>query len=273
MNDQINFQDIKEFLDESYKITKDLIYEEDCGNTEICSIIHISQVMLHRLQEQINTALQLLENGSWASLEAILRVCIEYSIQVAYLFEKDTKERFGKYFFGFFSDMEKRQKLMLDVYKDEPLLQKELEKSEQILKTRKELIKGYCSHCGIPILNEEKSSFFQMCKDLGEEKLYRELYSRLSNVVHADADSLVDYILIYCIQHTEDKRHIAEIEVKEWMINYFLRVLLIYVSAYSMFLECFKLDNKLEEFKNLQEGFLTLYRKYAENFTIIGKNT
>jgi predicted nucleic-acid-binding Zn-ribbon protein len=273
MNDQNNYQDIKELLDESYKITKDLIYEEDCGNTEICSIIHISQVMLHRLQEQINTALQLLENGSWASLEAILRVCIEYSIQAAYLFEKDTKERFGKYFFGFFSDMEKRQKQMLDAYKDEPLVQKELEQSKQFLKIRKEIIEVYCSRCGIPTLYEEKISFFQMCKDLGEEKLYRELYSKLSNVVHADADSLIDYILMYCIQHPIDKRHTAEIEVKEWIIYYFLRVLLIYVSAYSMFLECFKLDNKLKEFDDLQKDFLALYRKYTENFTILRKET
>jgi hypothetical protein len=108
VNNQLNYQDIKDFLNNSYRITSGIIYEEDCGNTEICSIIHISQVMLHRLQEQINTAVQLLENGSWASLEAILRVCIEYSIQIAYLFEKNTKERFGKYFFGFFADMEKR---------------------------------------------------------------------------------------------------------------------------------------------------------------------
>jgi hypothetical protein len=129
---------------------------------------------------------------------------------------------------------------MFDVYKDEPLFQKEMEKAKQSLNTRKELIKRYCIHCGIPANNEERISFLEMCKALGQEKLYRELYSRLSNVVHVDADSLIDYILIYCIQHPEDRRHRAEIEVKEWMLNYVFRVLLIYVSAYSMFLECFR---------------------------------
>ena len=120
----------------------------------------------------------------------------------------------------------------------------------------------------------QKVSMFDMCDKLGEKQLYRGLYSRLSSTVHANADSLIDYIIFKSYTYDDEaKAKNAAKEVYEWMVYYFLSISEAYFSAFNLFLRCFSLDKINDRFQKIKDRFDLTNKKYLERLEIVGKNT
>lgn len=266
MNNQI-----ENILLRSYEITNDIIYKEECDNVELSDLLHISQVSLHRIQEQISAAYLLYVNGKWAAFEAIIRLCIEYSFQLSYIMINDTANRFGEYFRTYFIEMKKRQKQYFDTFNEHELDEKQVLKSNKYLDLRESLIRDYLKNCKTEMPKDvKKKTFFEICEILGSQNIYRGVYSRLSSTVHADADSLIDYIITECIENLKDKKQHAYLEVKEWMDSYLLIAIEIYLDTSSDFFKCFNLTDRNNKLYAISEDFIKIRDKCVSNFKILG---
>lgn len=250
-------------------VTSDLIPLEDCPDEKLASTLHISQVMLTRAQEQAQASIELFLSGHWAAFEALSRISLEYSVQVSSLMSDDPRKTLGCYLGNHFQEMKKRQKQMRDIFVtegDEKGLH-ELEKHHDQMLYRQELVSGYATFCGFKLIQETKrATTLDTFKTLGKAKLYRGLYSVLSSQVHADAESLVDYIVVHCVQRPDEEKDIAAQEMYHWMLHFLINLIAAYIEASIWFTRCFSLDNKTFRLEEISQQVSTLEKQYSRNF-------
>lgn len=256
-------------------VTSELIPLEDCPNEQLASTLHISQVMLTRAQEQALASIELFLAGHWAAFEALSRISLEYSIQVSSLMSDDPRKTLGCYLGNHFQEMKTRQKQMRDIIVtegDEKALH-ELDNHHDQMLYRHELASGYAAFCGFKLMQEKKRATAQdKFRALGKAKLYRGLYSVLSSQVHADAESLVDYIVVHCVQRSDEERDIAAQEMYHWMLHFLINLIAAYIEASIRFTKRFSLDNKTLRLEEISQKVSTLEKKYSQNFQQFKRN-
>ena len=234
------FDDLSKLIHESFKITEKEPLEISEIHDEVKDIYKIAFFMLNRVQEQTDTTVKLFLNGEWASFEALCRIAMEYSMRLAYILHKEQKERFSQYFSCYFAEMERIQNLSVN-----EKIKINFKESENNLEIRKSIMIEYCRRHGLDITKEYiKINFRDMCIDLNCNDIYRTFYSNLSSIVHADADALIDFIIIECIQWPDTKKQNAYKEFYEWMVNELIAVLNIYITTYEMYYKLFLKNSK-----------------------------
>lgn len=267
----LHYSDIEHILKESFKLTEESIYVEDVGVAELGGIVSISKVMISRIQEQVWASYTLFRDGHWATFEVGARACLEYAIQVAYILNKDQKNRIGWYFGSHFSIAEKRQKQFKEVFSATGNQLKIHDQASSYLQTRNEVIRRYLLACGVQLdSTPPKVSLLNMCEDLDIVALYRGVYSRLSSTAHADAESLVDFIIVYLLDHKDrvDVQKKAADEVSDWMLYYLLIVLDLYFDALRIFQTCFEIRDMKIGLPQLEEQFSKIYEKYMRSLDL-----
>lgn len=256
------------FKDAAYA-TSDLIPIEDCPDEDLAPVLHISQVMLSRAQEQASASIELFLSGHWAAYEALSRISLEYSVQLSALMNDDPRKTLGQYLGGHFLNMEKRQKQMHDILNtsgDSHAL-KEHDRARQHMNFRREIVGQYANASGFSLTQDKPNpSTFDNFKSLGKEQVYRSLYSVLSSQVHADAESLVDYILIHCVQRTDEERDIAAQEMYHWMAHFLVKLISAYVEACERFAKRFSLEEISRCLTDIRDRITLIEREYSKHF-------
>jgi len=249
--------------------TSELIPIEDCPNEELAPVLHISQVMLARAQEQAQASVQLFLSGHWAAFEALSRISLEYSIRFSALMNDDPRTTFGNYLGAHFVEMEKRQRQMRDtlVAKGDAHALRQLDSARQDMLFRQKLVNGYANFCGFSLAQGKANpSAFDHFDSLGKASLYRGLYSVLSSQVHADAESLVDYIITHCVQRTDEERDIVAQEVYHWMAHFLVKLVAAYVDACEGFARRFSLDGMSYQLSEVHHQMAEIEVRYSHSF-------
>lgn len=262
-------EDLLSVFQSAVEATSELIPIEDCPNEELAPVLHISQVMLARAQEQAHASIELFLSGHWAAFEALSRISLEYSVRFSGLMNDDPRKTLGSYLGGHFLEMEKRQGQMRDTLiatGDEHAL-RQLDSARQHMLLRQELVNAYANFCGFSLTQGKKnSSVFDHFNALGKADLYRGLYSVLSSQVHADAESLVDYIVIHCVQRTDEERDIAAQEMYHWMAHFLVKLIVAYVEACSGFARRFSMDTMSRQLEEIHHRVAEIEGKYSNDF-------
>lgn len=262
-------EDILSVFRAAADVTSDLIPIEDCPNRELAPALHISQVMLARTQEQAQAAIELFISGHWAAFEALSRISLEYSIRFSSLMKDDPRLTLGEYLGNHFLEMEKRQRLMrtalVEASDEHALL--ELDRAGQHLRFRQKLVNGYADFCGFSLTQGRKdATTLERFRALGKTRLYRGLYSVLSSQVHADAESLIDYIVIHCVQRTDEERDIAAQEVHHWMAHFLINLIGANIEACESFASRFMLSDISRQLQEIRSRFVEIENNYSLQF-------
>jgi hypothetical protein len=249
--------------------TSELIPIEDCPNEELAPVLHISQVMLARAQEQAYASIELFLSGHWAAFEALSRISLEYSVRFSALMNDDPRKTLGSYLGGHFLEMEKRQGQMRDTLVaagDEHALH-QLDSARQHMLLRQELVNAYANFCGFSLMQGKMNPrAYDHFNALGKASLYRGLYSVLSSQVHADAETLVDYIVIHCVQRTDEERDIAAQEMHHWMAHFLVKLIAAYVEACNGFARRFSLDSMSRQLEEMHRRVTEIEDRYSNDF-------
>lgn len=259
----------------SVEVTAEPIAIEDCPDKDLAPVLHISQVMLARAQEQAHASIELFLSGHWAAFEALSRISLEYSIRFSALMNDDPRKTLGNYLGGHFVEMEKRQKHAHDtlVAEGDGQMLRQLDRDRQHMQFRRELVNGYADFCGFSLTQGKKNfSAFDHFDAVGKASLYRGLYSVLSSQVHADAESLVDYIVIHCVQRTDGERDIAAQEVYHWMLHFLVKLIAAYVDACEGFSRRFSLDGMSRLLDEVHHRVTEIEGRYNDDFRLFKMN-
>lgn len=261
-------EDLLSAFQGAVEATSELIPIEDCPNEELAPVLHISQVMLARAQEQAQASIELFLSGHWAAFEALSRISLEYSIRFSALMNDDPRKTLGSYLDGHFMEMEKRQRQMRDALTaegDDHSL-RQLDSARQHMLFRRELVNAYANFSGFSLAGGARYSAFNHFDELGKASLYRGLYSVLSSQVHADAESLVDYIVIHCVQRTDEERDIAAQEMYHWMAHFLVKLIAAYVEACKGFAQRFSLDSMSRQLDEVHRRVVEIEGRYSNDF-------
>lgn len=263
------YDDLLVAFQSAVDLTSDLIPVEDCPDEELAPVLHISQVMLNRAQEQTRASIELFLSGHWAAFEALSRISLEYSIQFSALMNSDPRKTLGQYLGDHFLDMERRQKQMRDVLiaSSDAHRLRELDGAQRQMLARRQLVSGYADFCGFSLTqNKQKSRAFDYFNSLGKAHLYRGLYSVLSSQVHADAESLIDYIVNHCVLRTEEERGIAAQELHHWMAHFLVKIVGAYVEACEGLARCFSFEDISQHLEKISLRVAAIDSRYSAHF-------
>ena len=181
----------------------------------------------------------------------------------------DPRKTLGSYLGAHFVEMEKRQRQMKDVLVkagDEHRL-RELDSAREDMLFRQKLVNEYASFCCFSLTRDnKKSSASDHFEALGKASLYRGLYSVLSSQVHADAESLVDYIFIYCVQRSDEERDVAALEMYHWMKHFLVALISAFVEACSGFARRFSLERISHQLEKVRCEVIEIELRYSLDF-------
>jgi len=263
LNDE--FDDLYKILKKSFELSEiipEMLNEYNKDTYEL------SFIMLNRLQEQINSTFKLFISGDWASFETLCRICIEYSIRTSYLLQKENKERFAQYISTYFNDMENKQNKTSFI--NISTSYKLIENSKKNIQLRKVIIKEYCNRIGINIDKKyPKLTMRNMCDSLGENVIYETAYSKLSSIVHGDADALIDLIIIECLPRSNELKKLAYNEEYEWLVNDLILIIKLYFSTYETYFKTY--SKNIDNITVLINEAINCLKIHSEKLTLLNK--
>jgi len=238
-------------------LTSELIAIEDCPIAELAPVLHISQIALNRVHEQVKATLFLYQQGHWAAFEALSRVATEYCVRLEWLMQNDPRQTFGYYFFQYFAESKKYQlkhRKLLEQRNDHEEL-KYLAKAEKELAFREDAMRGYADFCGFTLSDDfPLKSVLSVFKQLDRTNDYRGLYSALSSQIHADAGSLVDYVITQCMEWPNELKAIQLEEVRTWMAYFLAKVVNSHSVATMSWAQRFGFAVKLSEIEDIRRS-------------------